>query len=123
MTTKQTDCTALNKELVEKIRALMPDKVLLSAVSEFFKIMGDSTRIRLLRALDESEMCLCDLSVLLNMTKSALSHQLKTLKEARLVKSRRNGKHVYYSLDDEHIKVSDEMINIIVGVETPTYQL
>ena len=109
MTTKQTDCTALNKELVEKIRVLMPDKVLLSAISEFLKIMGDSTRIRLLRALDESEMCVCDLSVLLNMTKSALSHQLKTLKEARLVKSRRNGKHVYYSLDDEHIKVILEM--------------
>ena len=115
MTTKQTDCTALNNELVEKIRALMPDKVLLSAVSEFFKIMGDSTRIRLLRALDESEMCVCDLSVLLNMTKSALSHQLKTLKEARLVKSRRNGKHVYYSLDDEHIKVILEMAMEHVG--------
>ena len=104
MTTKQTDCTALNKELVEKIRALMPDKVLLSAISEFFKIMGDSTRIRLLRALDESEMCLCDLSVLLNMTKSALSHQLKTLKEARLVKSRRMTNRLLLILTQNFLK-------------------
>ena len=109
MAVKQTDCVALNIELVKELQEKMPDKELLLSVAEFFKIMGDCTRIRLLHALDESEMCVCDLSVLLNMTKSALSHQLKTLKEARLVKSRKNGKHVYYSLNDGHVKTILEM--------------
>lgn len=104
MRIKQTDCVAHDLELVESIKAQMHSEKLLARVADFYKIMGDCTRIRLLCALENSEMCLCDLSVLLDMTKSALSHQLKTLREARLVKARKHGKHVFYSLDDEHIK-------------------
>lgn len=73
-------------------------------MSDFFKVMGDGTRIQLLWALDECEMCVGDLAVLLNMTKSAVSHQLKVLRTAKLVKTTKQGKNVYYSLDDHHIK-------------------
>lgn len=109
MDIKKTDCEAINPELVEKIKPLMPKKALLEDLSNFFKIMGDNTRIRLLWALEESEMCVGDLSVLLDMTKSAVSHQLKALKVAKLVKTKKIGKNVYYSLDDHHIKIVLEM--------------
>lgn len=109
MTTKQTDCEALNIELVEKTKTKMHSKNVFDNTADFFKVMGDCTRLRLLWALDGGEMCVCDLAVVLNMTKSAVSHQLKTLKDAKLVKSRRAGKNVYYSLDDDHIKTVLEM--------------
>lgn len=109
MLPKQTDCSAYDLKLIELVKTRMPSKEVLSNVTNFYKIMGDYTRIRLLCALEGTEMCLCDLSVLLDMTKSALSHQLKTLREARLVKARKNGKHVFYSLDDEHIKLILDM--------------
>ncbi len=82
----------------------MPEMRVLYELSDFFKVMGDSTRIQLLWALEESEMCVSDLAVLLNMTKSAVSHQLKVLRTAKLVKAVKTGKNVYYSLDDTHIK-------------------
>ncbi len=104
MPKKQTDCTAHNQDLINYVKSNMPkDKVLFKA-ADFYKIMGDYTRIKLLAALEENQMCVCDLSVLLNMTKSAVSHQLKVLKKARLVKSEKRGKHVFYLLDDAHIK-------------------
>ena len=109
MSVKHTDCEALNTELVEKTLARMHTKKLYNDTADFFKVMGDCTRLRLLWALDGDEMCVCDLAVVLNMTKSAVSHQLKTLKNAKLVKSRKSGKNVYYSLDDEHIKMVLEM--------------
>ena len=87
----------------------MPDLTELYALSDFFKVMGDSTRIRLLWALEETELCVNDLAVLLNMTKSAVSHQLKILRTAKLVKAEKQGKNVYYSLIDEHVKVILEM--------------
>lgn len=105
MKIRQTDCCAHNPELVEQVKKNLPSKNVLLNIANFYKIMGDYTRIRILRTLEESPMCVCDLSVILDMTKSALSHQLKTLKQARLVKSDKKGKHVFYSLDDEHIKV------------------
>lgn len=105
MKTKESDCIAKDIELVQNIQKKLPSEKCLIYISEFYKIIGDYTRIRLLCALEQSQMCVCDLSVLLNMTKSALSHQLKTLKEARLVKSEKVGKHVFYSLNDEHIKI------------------
>jgi ArsR family transcriptional regulator len=74
-------------------------------LAELFKVFGDSTRIKILWALDEDEMCVCDIAYLLNMTQSAISHQLRVLKQAHLVKSRREGKVVYYSLADEHVKL------------------
>lgn len=83
----------------------MPEMRMLYNLSDFFKVMGDGTRIQLLWALEESEMCVGDLAVLLNMTKSAVSHQLKVLKNAKLVKCEKRGKNVYYALDDEHVKI------------------
>ena len=91
----------------------MPDMNLLYELSDFFKVMGDGTRIQLLWALEESEMCVGDLAVLLNMTKSAVSHQLKVLRTAKLVRANKKGKNVYYSLDDEHVKLVLEANNIL----------
>lgn len=98
------DCQVIHKDIVEKVRLVMPEDNELFDLSDFFKVLGDSTRAKIIWALDESEMCVCDLAVLLNMTKSAISHQLKTLKAARLVKNRKVGKVVFYSLIDDHVK-------------------
>ena len=81
-----------------------PQEETLYDLAELFKVFGDSTRIKILWALDEAEMCVCDIAFLLNMTQSAISHQLRVLKQAELVKSRREGKIVFYSLEDEHVK-------------------
>ena len=105
MEIKKSDCEASNSELVNKIKPNMPEMGLLYELSDFFKVMGDSTRIQLLWALEESEMCVGDLAVLLNMTKSAVSHQLKVLRTAKLVRSQKKGKNVYYSLNDHHVKM------------------
>ena len=91
-------------EIVERVHADMPDEEILYDLAELFKIFGDSTRIKILYVLFESEMCVCDIAALLGMTQSAISHQLKALKNARLVKSRRDGKTVFYSLADDHVK-------------------
>ncbi|MBM4235169.1 MAG: winged helix-turn-helix transcriptional regulator [Firmicutes bacterium] len=82
----------------------MPAEEKLYDLAELFKVFGDSTRIKIIWALFESEMCVCDIAALLNMSQSAISHQLRVLKQARLVKPRRDGKNMYYSLDDEHIE-------------------
>ena len=105
MENNKSDCEAVNIKLVEKIKGKMPDIKELYELSDFFKVMGDGTRIQLLRALVEAEMCVGDLAMLLDMTKSAVSHQLKVLRLSKLVKSRKNGKNVYYSLDDNHVKM------------------
>ncbi len=105
MLIKKTDCKVLNKDIVKSVSAKMPQMKLLTELADFFKVMGDNTRIRLLWALEESEMCVSDLSVLLNMTKSAVSHQLKILRTAKLVRAQKNGKNVYYFLDDQHVKI------------------
>ncbi len=109
MEIKKTDCEAINPEIVEKVMPDMPHLRVLYDLSDFFKVMGDSTRIRLLWALEEAEMCVNDLAVLLDMTKSAVSHQLKILRTAKLVKAEKRGKNVYYSLADDHVKVVLEM--------------
>jgi ArsR family transcriptional regulator len=82
----------------------MPDSIALYNVADLFKLFGDSTRLGILWALSESEMCVCDLCALLKMKQPAVSHQLKNLKQSRVVKARRDGKIVYYSLKDEHIR-------------------
>lgn len=87
----------------------MPDTTLLYDLSDFFKLMGDSTRIQLLWALEETEMCVGDLAALLNMTKSAVSHQLKILRSAKLVKAQKRGKNVFYALSDQHVRTVLEM--------------
>lgn len=101
----QADCEAINIDIVNSVKPKMPEMRRLYELSDFFKVMGDSTRIQLLWALEESEMCVGDLAVLLNMTKSAVSHQLKILRTAKLVRANKKGKNVYYSLDDEHVKI------------------
>ena len=103
-TIEKCDCDIIHKEVVNMVRSRMPMEETLYDLAEFFKVFGDSTRIRILWALSESEMCVCDIANLLNMTQSAISHQLRVLKQAALVKYRRDGKVVYYSLDDEHVK-------------------
>jgi len=94
----------IHEEVVADVVAKMPDDELIYDISELFKVFGDSTRSRILCALNISEMCVCDLSAALNMTQSAISHQLRILKGARLIRSRRSGKVIYYSLNDEHVK-------------------
>ena len=91
-------------EIVERVQQEMPGEDTLYDLTELFRIFGDSTRIRILYVLFEAEMCVCDIAALLGMTQSAISHQLKALKNARLVKSRRDGKTVFYSLADDHVK-------------------
>ena len=98
------DCNVIHEEIVNTVRDKMPLEENLYDLAELFKVFGDTTRIKILWALTESEMCVCDIAVLLNMTQSAISHQLRLLKQTRLVKNRKDGKVVYYSLDDAHVK-------------------
>lgn len=98
------DITVIHEDIVNMVRENMPPVENLYDLSEQFKVFGDTTRIKILYALFASEMCVCDLAFLLDMTQSAISHQLRVLKQARLVKFRKEGKVVYYSLEDEHIK-------------------
>lgn len=98
------DCEVIHGEIVEQVKKDMPREEEFRAIADFFKVMGDSTRAKLMWALDQSEMCVCDLAVLLGMTKSAISHQLRALREAKLVKFRKEGKVVFYSLADEHVQ-------------------
>ena len=93
----RSDCEAISIETVNSVRPKMPEMRRLYELSDFFKVMGDSTRIQLLWALEESEMCVGDLAVLLNMTKSAVSHQLKVLRTAKLVRAQKRGKNVVYA--------------------------
>lgn len=92
------------EDVIESIREKMPEEEILFDLSELFKTFGDSTRIRILYVLFESEMCVTDLALLLNMTQSAISHQLRVLKQTKLVKSRREGKTMFYSLADNHVR-------------------
>ena len=94
----------IHEEIVEKVDADMPDEEILYDLAELFKIFGDSTRIKILYVLFESEMCVCDIATLLNMTQSAISHQLSVLKKNKLIKSRRDGKTIFYSLADSHVR-------------------
>lgn len=97
------DEVKVHEDLVKAVTLQMPDDESLYDLAELFKVFGDTTRIRILYTLFESEMCVCDIAEVLNMTQSAISHQLKVLKQAKLVKNRREGKQIIYSLDDGHI--------------------
>ena len=98
------DCEVIHADIVNKVKTRMPQDEDIYDLSDFFKVLGDSTRMKIIWALDESELCVCDIAVLLNMTKSAISHQLRSLRDANLVKFRKEGKTVYYSLKDEHVR-------------------
>jgi ArsR family transcriptional regulator len=103
------DCDTIHEDIVELVMAQMPEEESLMDLADLFKVFGDTTRVKILSALLHAEMCVCDLAVLLNLTKSATSHQLKSLRLANLVRNRRNGKEVYYSLADDHVKSIFEM--------------
>ena len=94
----------VHEDIVAKVEKEMPDDEILFDLAELFKIFGDSTRIKILYLLFESEMCVCDIAQMLRMTQSAISHQLRIIKQAKLIKSRRDGKTIYYSLADDHVK-------------------
>ena len=98
------DCDVIHKDKVEKAKTTMLDEETLLCIADFYKAMSDSTRVKIIDLLDKNELCVCDISSLLNMTKSAVSHQLKYLKEMKLIKNRKKGKEVWYSLDDNHVK-------------------
>ena len=93
----------VHKDIVDKVSKVMPDEAVLYEAAELLKVFGDSTRIRIIFVLCQSEMCVCDIARLLDMTQSAISHQLRVLKQAKLIKSRRSGKNIIYSLADEHV--------------------
>ena len=98
------DCTVLHEEVVEQVRKTMGNDETFADISDFFRVLGDSTRIKILWALDKNELCVCDIASLIGMTKSAVSHQLRVLKDNNLVKNRRDGKSIYYSLADSHVQ-------------------
>ena len=98
------DCEVIHKEKVIKAKASMIDDEGLLNIADFYKAMSDSTRIKIINLLEKNELCVCDISSILNMTKSAVSHQLKTLREMTLITSRNVGEEVWYTLADDHVK-------------------
>ena len=98
------DVDVIHEDTVKQVRQAMLEEEQLQDLADLFKVFGDCTRVRILWALDQAELCVCDIAYLLNMTQSAISHQLRVLKQAQLVKNRREGKIVFYSLNDEHIR-------------------
>lgn len=98
------DVTCVHNDMIQKVKKLLPEEELIKELADFYKVFGDATRVKILCVLLESEMCVCDLAELLEMTQSAISHQLRVLKQMKLVKNRREGKTVYYSLADGHIQ-------------------
>ncbi len=103
---KHAECceeNCVHRDMVDKVLKELPDEDALYDLAELFKVFGDSTRVRILIALFEAELCVCDISEALGMTQSAVSHQLQILRTNKLVKSRREGKQMYYSLADDHV--------------------
>ncbi len=102
--TPSCECEQVHADIVKNKRALMPDEETLYDLSDFFKIFGDSTRMSILFAIDGAPMCVCDIAELLGMTKSAVSHQLKILRQSDLITYRKSGKNVFYTLADDHVR-------------------
>ncbi len=98
------ECEELHSDVIEKKREAMPDMNTLYDLSDFFKIFGDSTRMSILFAIDGEPMCVCDIAALLGMTKSAVSHQLKILRQSDLITYKKSGKNVFYTLSDDHVR-------------------
>ena len=96
------DC--VSEKSMEEKRNRMPSDLRISQLSDFFKILGDGTRLRILFAVDSEPLCVCEICAVLGMTKSAVSHQLKILRQSNLVRSERRGKNIYYELADEHVR-------------------
>lgn len=98
------DCNIIHEDVVKDTLNKMKDEDLLNKLSDFFKILGDTTRLKILYALDQNELCVCDIANVLKMSKSSISHQLATLKQSGIVKCEKRGKEVFYMLDDEHVQ-------------------
>ena len=111
------DCNIIHKDTVNQTKERMLDDITLTKVADFFKILGDPTRTKILCALDNNEMCVCDIANVLNMTKSSISHQLNTLRQNNIVKSKKIGKEVFYTLDDEHVTEVFEVALSHIGHE------
>lgn len=98
------ECEIIHEDVVKRVKATFPKDEMIFDLADFYKIFGDTTRVKILYALDKSELCVCDISALLAMSVSAVSHQLRTLRESNLVRTKRQGKVIYYSLADDHVK-------------------
>ena len=98
------ECEIIHEDVVKRLKATFPKDEMIFDLADFYKIFGDTTRVKILYALDKSELCVCDISALLAMSVSAVSHQLRTLRESNLVRTKRQGKVIYYSLADDHVK-------------------
>lgn len=109
LTLELCEATEIHEDLLKAVRDTMPEETELYDLAELFKVFGDSTRIRILFVLFEAQVCVCDLAQALGMTQSAISHQLRILKQNKLVKSRREGKSVFYSMADDHVRTIIEM--------------
>ncbi len=101
---ERCETVQVHRDIVEKVNAEMPDEEVLYDLAELFKLFGDSTRIKILYVLFAAELCVCDIAQLLGMSQSAISHQLRALKQAKLVRYRREGKQVFYALADGHVR-------------------
>ena len=98
------DCNIIHENIVKDTLSKMPEDDLFNKLAEFFKILGDTTRAKILFALDQNEMCVCDIANVLGMSKSSISHQLGTIRRMNIVKCRKQGKEVYYTIDDDHVQ-------------------
>ena len=98
------DCNVIHQDVVDKTLKNLPDFDTFYKLADFFKLLGDTTRAKILYALDQNEMCVCDIANVLGMSKSSISHQLGTLRRSGIVRCRKEGKEVYYTLDDDHVK-------------------
>ena len=101
---EKCEVTLIHEDNVKKAINTLPDDELIADLSDMFKIFGDQTRVKILMALESGEMCVCDIAAVMDMSQSAISHQLRVLKQSNIVKTRRQGKVVYYSISDDHVK-------------------
>lgn len=102
---EELKCNVKHDEIIRQVKPNMPNEETLFDIAELFKVFGDSTRMKIICCLFEHEMCVCDIAELINSTQSAVSHQLRVLKQAKLVKFRKEGKVVYYTLSDRHVEI------------------
>lgn len=110
--TETCNCNIIHESTVNAVSQEMISSEVIHGISDLFKVLGDPTRVKIVWALELHELCVCDIAALLNMTKSATSHQLALLRKNNIVKTRRDGKQIFYSLDDEHVTSIIEMANV-----------
>ena len=111
---EKCEVTLIHEDNVKKAINELPDDELIADLSDMFKIFGDQTRVKILMALESGELCVCDIAAVMNMSQSAISHQLRVLKQSNIVKTRREGKVVYYSISDDHVKEIFDMAMVHV---------